>query len=150
MRPQPRPLPSPAFDDVRRILVVANETLEGDALHDLLLASTGGGRETQVLVIVPALHAGWDTGAARLRLQTLLEGLAAEGIPVAGRLADVDPLVAMSRTLREFRADLIVIATHPVGRSTWMAHGLVDRADRAFGLPVAHVVVDEAAIGLAA
>jgi hypothetical protein len=154
MRPQPRATPSQAYDDVRRILVVANETLGAAALHDLVLDAAAGGRETQVLVIVPALSGRGPRIAADAtavtRLQDTLTLLAEEGVAVAGRLVDADPLVAMSQSLREFRADLVVIATHPRGRSRWLDHGLVSRADRAFGLPVAHVIVDEALIGMAA
>lgn len=165
MRPQLAPQPPAAYDDVRRVLVVANETVGSEELHDLLLGTIGGGRDTQVLVIVPALagrlltlpphlDGAGGTGRAALaaeeRLQLCLEDLAAEGVTVAGHLVDVDPLLAISQTLREFRADLVVIATHPPHRSVWMAHDLVARADRAFGLPVAHVVVDHDALGLAA
>jgi len=35
-----------------------------------------------------------------------------------------------------------VISTHPEGRSNWLAHDLVGRAEQQFHLPVTHVVVD--------
>jgi hypothetical protein len=146
MRPQPHPAPpAPAYDDARRILVVANETLGGAVLHDLLLGATGGGRDTQVVVVVPAV----DAGPALRRLEACLDGLAAEGIGAAGRVMGADPLQAISRTLRLFPADLLVIATHPAPYSTWLAHDVVRRADRAFGVPVAHVVVDGASVAVA-
>lgn len=164
MRPSPHPAPSsPAYDDVRRILVVANETVGGDALHDLLLGATAGGRATRVRVIVPVLHGrvlqlpphlarrgGHAARAAAARLRACLGELTAEDVEADGLLADADPLVAMSRALREFPADLLVIATRPRARSAWMAYDVVRRADRAFGLPVAHVVVDDAALGATA
>jgi hypothetical protein len=38
----------------------------------------------------------------------------------------------------------IVIATHPEGRSNWLARRLVPRARRRFTVPILHVVVDQA------
>ncbi|MCW3017170.1 MAG: amino acid permease [Solirubrobacterales bacterium] len=165
MRPSPRlaSVHPRVVDDVRRVLVVANETVGGELLHELLVAVTGGGRETRVLVLVPALHdrllqlpphlsgqggnGGAGARAATARLEACLAQLDAEGIEATGRLADVDPMLAMTQALREFPADQVIIATHPVHRSNWLAHDLVARADRAFGLPIAHVVVDDAPVG---
>ena len=39
-----------------------------------------------------------------------------------------------------FRPDRIVIATHPAGRSTWLRHGVVDRARQQYDVPVRHIV----------
>jgi hypothetical protein len=50
------------------------------------------------------------------------------------------------RCLRTFDADELVIATHPEERSHWIAHRVVERARKRFGLPVVHVVVDRASV----
>ena len=49
---------------------------------------------------------------------------------------------AAADALRVFPAGEIVIATHPEGRSNWLARSVVERVRRRFGLAVAHLVVD--------
>ena len=57
---------------------------------------------------------------------------------------DADPLQAIADALRFFPADAIVVATHPPGRSNWLARDLVARARRRFDLPIVHIVVEPA------
>lgn len=135
----------------RRTLVVANETIEGEALHEAICRSAiDGGSE--VLVVAPALNSRlrhWASDhdgarvAAELRLATCLERLAAAGVRATGYVGDADPMQAMADALSLFAADEIVIATHAEGRSNWLERDLVRRACHEFGLPVLHVVVRE-------
>ena len=37
---------------------------------------------------------------------------------------------------------MIVISTHPEGRSNWLERGVVDGARERFAVPITHVVVD--------
>ena len=126
-----------------KTLVIANETIEGNAL----LESIPYGNE--VRVVAPALNSRlrhWLSDedqarrAADLRLTRCLERLAALGVDATGRIGDADPLLAIEDELRTFPADEILISTHPRGRSGWLARNLVDRACDRFGLPVLHVV----------
>jgi hypothetical protein len=55
-------------------------------------------------------------------------------------VGDADPVVAIEDALRHGNADELLIATHPEGRSNWLAHDLVERAAVQFGLPTAHLV----------
>ena len=136
----------------RRTLVVANETVEGEALQEAVRRSAlDGGSE--VLVIAPALHSrlrhrNADDDDARIRAELRLEGslgrLAADGVRAAGYVADADPMRAIADALSLFRADEIVIATNEEPRSDWLAVDLVRRVCHEFGLPVLHVVVQEA------
>ena len=48
----------------------------------------------------------------------------------------------MEDALRRFPADEVIISTHPAGRSNWLEHDVVNRAQERFDLPVTHVVVD--------
>ena len=48
----------------------------------------------------------------------------------------------MEDALRLFPADEVIISTHPPGRSNWLEHDVVNRAQERFDLPVTHVVVD--------
>jgi hypothetical protein len=134
----------------RRILVVANETVAGHELSELLGQKAGGGRE-DVLLVCPALNSKLRTwtsdedgarAAAQSRLDTSLARLAELGIKARGEIGDGDPLQAIEDSLREFPADEIVVSTHPLGRSHWLEQGVVENARSRYDVPVTHVVVD--------
>jgi nucleotide-binding universal stress UspA family protein len=139
----------PRSSGKRRILVVANETLEGRALRDVITLSTDSTRPAQVFVVAPALNSRlhhWlsDEDDARrsagLRLAASVERLRAAGIDAEGRVGDPGPLQAITDALREFRAHKIVIAQRE-GRSHWLTRDLVGRARRRFAQPVVQVGV---------
>lgn len=132
------------------LLVVANETVEGnvlvEAVRDVALS-----RDADVLVVAPALNTRlrhWMSdsdaadAAARRRLDNTLWRLNAAGVRASGQVGDADPLRAVQDALQLFPADEIVIGTHPEERSNWLAHDLVARVCARFDLPVVHVVVD--------
>lgn len=132
---------------MNRILVIANETVESDLLAHAIRAKEA----SQVLIVAPALNGRvrhWTSddddahAAADERLRRSLDRLAASGIPANGMVGDADPLQAAADALRVFPAEELVVATHPEGRSNWLARGVVERARRRFGLPVVHLVVD--------
>jgi len=150
MTQPPRITPS---SDLWRILVVANETVASDALRDAVAARASGGAD--VLVVAPALvgRLGWLSSAddearerAAARLDHCLESLRRLGVEAHGRVGDCDPLRAIEDALRTFRADEIVVATHPPGRSHWLEQGLVERAQERVDVPLHHVVVEGAAV----
>jgi hypothetical protein len=137
----------------RKILVVANETVGGAELHELLGHRTAGVRE-DVLVVCPALNSKLNTWtsdeddarvAAQGRLDASLGRLRDAGISARGEIGDGDPLQALEDALRVFPADEVVVSTHPPGRSNWLEQGLVEQARLRFDVPVTHVVVDLAA-----
>jgi len=133
-----------------RILVVANETLVGEALHETVRhASTGHG--TQVHVVCPALnsrlrHFFTDTDdahrAAQVRLDQTLDRLISAGTQATGEVGDSNPLLAIADALRVAPADELIISTHPENRSNWLERGVVEEARKQFGLPTTHVIVD--------
>jgi hypothetical protein len=136
----------------RRILVISNETVTGAVLHQAIRfrAHNVAG---EVLVVAPALNSRlrhWmsDVDGARQsaedRLQACLKRLVAAGIRARGEIGDDDPLQAIADALSVFPADEIIIATHPVERSNWLAHDLVGRARERFAPPILHIVVDVA------
>jgi hypothetical protein len=133
----------------QKVLVIANETVEGAVLHDAIRARAGAGGE--VLVIAPALNSRlrhWisDVDGARRgaeeRLAASLARLAGAGIAAHGRVGDAEPLQAIDDALKLFAAHEIVIATHPEGRSHWLERDLVNRARARYPQPIVHVVVD--------
>jgi GABA permease len=138
------------MQEPHRLLVIANETIEGQALHDAVRARAVAPR-TEVLVVAPALNSRlrhWmsDSDAARRaaeeRLVASLERLARAGVHVRGWVGDADPLRAIDDALSVFSAREVIVATHPEERSNWLAHNLVERARARYDLPIVHVVVD--------
>ena len=149
--PLPRVAPTrPHLEGERRILVIANETVGGRALQDVIREKSEGVQE-HVLVVSPALnsplrHLASDEDQARTdaeaRLDRSLTKLREAGISARGEVGDADPLQAIEDALRTFGPDEIVISTHPEGRSHWLERGVVSGARDRFAVPVTHVVVD--------
>jgi hypothetical protein len=142
--------PQPRVPGGKRLLVVANETVGGAELLELLKRDAGGA-STEVLVVVPALNSPlkhWVSdedgarSAARERLEASLEAMRAAGISARGEIGDGDPLQAIDDALRTFVPDELVISTHPEGRSHWLERGVVEAAEERYEIPVTHVVVD--------
>jgi hypothetical protein len=143
-------VPRPSAEGERRILVVANETVGGRTLRDLIHERAEGVRE-EVLVVTPALNSPlrhWASdedgarAAAQERLERSLGRLRELGVQAHGQVGDGDPLQAMEDALRTFGADEIIISTHPEGRSHWLERGVVTKARERFAVPITHVVVD--------
>jgi hypothetical protein len=137
-------------DGRRRILVVSNETLRGEALR-AEIAHRARARESEVRVVCPALNTKikyWvsDEDQARQqaqeRLDAVIAQLARDGIPAQGDIGDSDPLQAIEDALRLFPADEVIVSTHPYGRSNWLEQDIVGRARERFPIPITHVVVD--------
>jgi hypothetical protein len=137
-------------EDERRILVIANETVGGQALRSVIEERAAGSREN-VLVVSPALNSPlrhWTSdedqarAAAQERLERSLARLREAGVNARGEVGDAEPVQAMEDALRTFGADEIIISTHPEGRSNWLERGVVTRARERFAVPITHVVVD--------
>jgi hypothetical protein len=139
-----------------RLLVVANETVQGAALLGEIRERCRD-RQCEILVVTPALPASraahWAsdsdeaTELARQRMELSLIAIGELGLKAKGEIGDADPNLAIEDALRVFPADEIVISTHPPDRSRWLERGVVDRAREQIDLPVSHVVVDLAVDG---
>ena len=135
----------------RRVLVVANETVGGGELHELLGRKAEGVSE-EMLLVCPALNStcqdmdvrrGRRAGRPRRSASTRASRASARQVSAArGEIGDGDPLQALEDALRVFPADEIVVSTHPPGRSNWLEQGVVEQARLRFDVPVTHVVVD--------
>jgi GABA permease len=145
-------------DGKHRLLVVANETVGGEALLEEIRGRCRD-RRCEILVVTPALAGSrashWasdiDEGIelARQRMELSLIAIGELGLKARGEIGDSDPNVAIEDALRIFPADEIVISTHPPHRSRWLEHGVVEQAREQIDLPITHVVVDLAAEGVA-
>ena len=149
-QPRREAVPHRGSADERRILVVANETVQGEALR-AMIRSRAEGYHADVLVVVPALNARlrhWTSdedgarAAADRRLQASLVELGRSRVAAHGEVGDADPLQALEDGVRSFGPDEIIISTHPEGRSHWLESGVVARARERFDVPITHVVVD--------
>jgi GABA permease len=165
MRSKPAAVPVAAAEptgEAQRVLVLANETVEGTELLDELRAIDRAGR-AEYFVCVPAnpidtgqaLHQGavymWDATvqAAQDRLDRTLTILRNENLAASGELGDYRPLRALAHAVETFHPDRLVICTHPVDRSAWLRYDVVDRAREAYpALPVTHIVVESAPLGV--
>jgi hypothetical protein len=135
---------------MKRILVVANETVAGRPLIDAVKRRAGGDEDIHVHVICPqnepkhgfVVHDEHIRDAAQNRLEMTLALLHEADIEASGEIMDPDPYSAVMDALGEQDYDEIVVSTHPETRSGWLRQGLVDRLARATRRHVEHVVVD--------
>ena len=139
-------------DGRRTILVLANETLEGEELLDAVRRHAEGG-DVLVRVIAPvnAPREGYvvyeDTrrAVARRRLERALEQLRAAGIAAIGDVVDNDPLTAARDAIAQDEPDELIVSTHPETKSGWRRRNLLEELRRAAGeIPVEHVTSDVA------
>jgi hypothetical protein len=134
-----------------RLLVIANETVGGEALLEEIRGRCAG-RRCEIRVVTPALASSrashWASDVdeaielARQRMELSLLAIQDLGLKAKGEIGDSEPNVAIEDALRVFPADEIVISTHPPDRSRWLERGVVDRAREQIDLPITHVVVD--------
>ena len=144
-----------------RVLVLANETVDGKELLDELRAIDAAG-QAEYFVCVPAnpidtgqaMHEGaafvWDatTKAAQERLDRTLEVLSEEHLRADGALGDYRPLRALADAVAKFKPDRLVISTLPEDQSAWLRFDVVERAKETYKLPVTHIVVRQRDLAL--
>lgn len=144
-----------------RVLVLANETVDGKELLDELRAIDAAG-QAEYFVCVPAnpidtgqaMHEGaafvWDatTKAAQERLDRTLAVLNDEHLHADGALGDYRPLRALADAVATFNPDRLVISTLPEDQSAWLRFDVVERAEETYKLPVTHIVVRQRDLAL--
>jgi hypothetical protein len=140
----------PISAEPRHILVVANETVAGKSLIDLLRERAKQG-PIRVTVISPqnepragfVVYADSRRSSAERRLRRTLDLLHEAGIAARGAVVDPDPLQAIKDAVYEYKPDEVIISTHPgTLKSSWLRANLVERARKAVDVPVEHVEVD--------
>ena len=129
-------------DEMKRTLVVANQTVGGKPLLDLLKRKAAE-EPRKFIVISPE---GGEPGPQDARrLAQTIKMLEDEGLEAIGQVVHHDPYVAVQNALQVYAPDDIVISTFPETRSGWLRSDLVGRVESATSKPVEHVVVDEEA-----
>jgi hypothetical protein len=143
--------------DISHVLVIANETVAGQALIDAVKRRAADGADL-VTVICPVnvprsgyvVYEDTRRAAAGRRLDRTLAALRQAGIKAHGLVVDSDPADAVrdAMAMLDPRPDEIVVSTHPKERSGWLRRKVIDRVrDVAGSVPVEHVVVDLEAEG---
>jgi hypothetical protein len=138
----------------RTILVVANETLGGQALLDAVRERANS--DTRFVLCVPqnkpraglVVYNEAVFEAAQVRLDLALEVIRDMDIRAIGEVGDNDPFTASIDAVREYHPAEIIISTYPETRSGWLRRDLVERLGDATGLPVTHIVNDVDSEGL--
>lgn len=136
---------------MRQILIVANQTLGGDALLRVVRERLESG-PCEFWIVVPATEpnhdqflppgAASDTDAyetAERRLRDGIERLRALDVPVDGEVGDSDPLHAVGEALSRRQIDEVIVSTLPTSVSHWLRLDLPSRVQRKHQLPVTTV-----------
>lgn len=139
-----------AAQGIPRILVIANESLEGGELRDEI--RTRAGRRAELVVLAPVLtskthYAVSDVDreiqAARERLDATLAWAARHGFDATGEVGDPNaPFASIEDELRRYGVDEVILATHPAERQNWLEAGMLSRLPAELDIPVTHCVVD--------
>jgi hypothetical protein len=137
------------------ILVLANETIGGEALLDAIRERHAQG-DAHFHVVVPQIrprHGNviYDDAvrdSAQVRVDLALSFMHNEGIDGRGEVGDRDPLNAAKDAIADRGISEIIVSTLPAQQSGWMKRDLIEALEDETGLPVKHVIVDLARDGL--
>jgi hypothetical protein len=131
-------------DDVKRTLVVANQTVASPALLDVLRRKAQEERRRFIVICPEADTNGNGGGDAAERLAHTLKALEDAGLEAIGQVVHPDPYTAIQNALQFYAPDDIVISTFPETRSGWLRSDLVGRVQTSTGKPVEHIVSEDA------
>jgi hypothetical protein len=142
----------------RRVLVIANRTLQGPELEAILRGLGAAGAQLRVVAPIVVSRAHYlasdvdrELAEARARLAAALAWAREEGLEASGTVGDPNvALGAIEDELRVFAADEVVISTYPPGTSNWLETGIVARLREELEIPVTHVTVDGEPVARAA
>jgi len=132
-------------------LIVANQTLTGQALADAMAERLADG-PVRAHVVVPLTHIGgrltWDESASREaaqeRLDDALERLTTLGAEADGEIGDPDPVSAVRDAMRGREIDEVIVSTLPRGLSRWLGEDVPSRLRDSVRVPVTVVTQPEA------
>jgi hypothetical protein len=133
-----------------RVLVVANRTLQGEHLEEILRSRAERGAELRVIAPILVSRVRYIASDVDRELRDAHERLAAAlawcsqaGYEATGKVGDPNvALGAVEDELRAFAADEVVISTLPPGKSNWLETGIVQRLREELDIPVTHVIVE--------
>ena len=123
------------------VLVVANQTVLGEPLLELIRARAGKS-PASFLIVSPQGESDGSYEEAEKRLLRAVTLLRSEGLEVHGQISHPDPYAAVMQTVEDERVDEIIVSTFPGARSGWLRRDLLQRLRTDTKLPVDHVEVD--------
>ena len=137
------------------VLVLANQTIGGQALLDAVRERNAQGDAT-FFVVVPqnrpahgnVIYDETVRDAAQVRIDLALAFMREEGFTGTGQIGDADPFNAAMDAIAEHGIDEVILSTLPTTSSGWLRRDLPERLEQASGLPVTHVVTDLGREGL--
>jgi len=131
-----------------RLLVVTPEPVDADALRTALGDEVEG---AEVLVVSPAGNrskvAFWVSDPdeaiehAESAQEETVERLEEQGVDAAGDTGEAEPAQAIEDALATFRADRIVVFSHPEGDRDYREDDGLAGAQERFGIPVEHAII---------
>jgi len=140
---------------VANVLILANQTIGGEALLDAIRERHAAG-DAHFVVVVPqnkpshgnVIYNDTVRDAAQVRVDLALAFMASEGIDGHGEVGDPDPFHAAKDAIAAHAIDEVILSTLPSTSSGWLRKDLPEHIEQDSGLPVNHVVTDLATEGL--
>jgi hypothetical protein len=127
----------------KNILVIANDTVVGEALLDRIRERAAQSPASFLLISPQSDPTQGSHPEAERRLRAALAELRAAGIDAHGQVAHPDPYTAALQAIADERVDEIIISTFPTEKaSSWMRRDVVGRLRKDAGVPVEHIVVE--------
>jgi hypothetical protein len=131
-----------------KLLVVTPEPVDANALRTTLGKEVEG---AEVLVVFPAGNrskvAFWVSDAdeaiaeADAAQEETVERLEEEGVDAAGDTGEAEPAQAIEDALATFKADRIVVFSHPEGDRDYREDAGLADAEGRFGVPLTHAII---------
>jgi histidinol dehydrogenase len=129
------------------VLVVANETVVGDALLGRIRERASRGPASFLIISPQSDPTQSSHPEAERRLRRALSELRAAGIEAHGQVAHPDPYTAAMQAIEDERIDEIIVSTFQPAESPWLRKDLVQRLHNDAGVPVEHVVISAEEVG---
>lgn len=131
-----------------KLLVVTPEPVDANALRTTLGDEVEG---AEVLVVSPAGNrskvAFWVSDSddaiakAEAAQEETVERLEEEGIDAAGDTGEAEPAQAIQDALATFKADRIIVFSHPEGDRDYREDDGLAEAEERFGIPLTHAII---------
>ena len=104
----------------KNVLVLANETVVGQALLDRIRERAARGNASFLIISPQSDPTQGEHPEAERRLRRALADLRGEGIDAHGQVAHPDPFSAALDAIGEERVDEIIVSTFAPSRSPWL------------------------------
>jgi hypothetical protein len=134
-------------DGQTNVLVIANETVVGEALLERIRERASRGAASFLIISPQSDPTQSAHPEAERRLRRALAELRAAGIEAHGQVAHPDPYTAAMQAIEDERIDEIIVSTFAPAESPWLRRNLVQRLHNDANVPVEHVVIAAEEVG---